>query len=65
MARAERERCAILGGGGHVGIPLRLALAEVGFRVRLIDRDDERSEAVRSGRLPLREHGCVRVARSS
>ena len=47
----------IVGGGGHVGIPLVLAFAEAGFRVNVHDRNREVLEALQAGRLPFIEHG--------
>ena len=47
----------IVGGGGHVGIPLVLAFAEAGFRVNVHDRNREVLETLEAGRLPFIEHG--------
>ena len=47
----------IVGGGGHVGIPLVLAFAEAGFRVNVHDLDRDVLETLRSGRLPFIEIG--------
>jgi UDP-N-acetyl-D-mannosaminuronic acid dehydrogenase len=46
---------AILGGCGHVGLPLGLAFARSGCRVRLIDRCPERVAMVNDGRMPFHE----------
>jgi len=47
----------IVGGGGHVGIPLVLAFAEAGYRVNVHDLNGEVLETLKSGRLPFIEHG--------
>jgi len=47
----------IVGGGGHVGIPLVLAFAEAGYRVNVHDINRDVLETLRSGRLPFIEHG--------
>ena len=47
----------IVGGGGHVGIPLVLAFAEAGFRVNVHDVNRDVLETLRSGRLPFIEYG--------
>jgi UDP-N-acetyl-D-mannosaminuronic acid dehydrogenase len=44
-------------GLGRVGLPLALCLADAGLEVIGIDRDPERLDAVRSGRMPFREPG--------
>lgn len=47
----------VVGGGGHVGIPLVLAFAEAGYRVNVHDTNRAALETLRSGRLPFIEHG--------
>jgi len=47
----------IVGGGGHVGIPLVLAFAEAGFRVNVHDINHDVLETLQSGRLPFIEYG--------
>jgi UDP-N-acetyl-D-mannosaminuronic acid dehydrogenase len=47
----------VVGGGGHVGIPLVLAFAEAGFRVNVHDVDGDVLESLKSGRLPFIELG--------
>jgi UDP-N-acetyl-D-mannosaminuronic acid dehydrogenase len=47
----------IVGGGGHVGIPLVLAFAEAGFRVNVHDLNRHVLETLQSGRLPFIEYG--------
>lgn len=47
----------VVGGGGHVGIPLVLAFAEAGFRVTVHDINREVLETLKSGRLPFIENG--------
>jgi UDP-N-acetyl-D-mannosaminuronic acid dehydrogenase len=46
---------AIIGGGGHVGLPLGLVLADTGFNVTLIDEDRERLESIENGEMPFNE----------
>lgn len=56
---------AILGGCGHVGLPLGIVLAKAGRNVALIDVDEERKEAVRAGRMPFLEHGAEPLLRET
>jgi UDP-N-acetyl-D-mannosaminuronic acid dehydrogenase len=53
----EDADLTVVGGGGHVGIPLVLAFAEAGFRVNVHDVDRDVLESLRSGRLPFIELG--------
>jgi UDP-N-acetyl-D-mannosaminuronic acid dehydrogenase len=46
---------AIVGGCGHVGLPLALAFARKGYAVDLLDTSPERVALVNSGRMPFHE----------
>lgn len=51
-------RLAILGGLGHVGLPLGLVFADAGFEVALIDTNRDRIQTVRMGKMPFLEQGA-------
>jgi UDP-N-acetyl-D-mannosaminuronic acid dehydrogenase len=44
-------------GLGRVGLPLALSFADAGLRVLGVDRDGERLDALRAGRMPFKEPG--------
>jgi UDP-N-acetyl-D-mannosaminuronic acid dehydrogenase len=48
----------VLGGGGHVGLPLALAFAESGWRVGIYDIDRAKIERIGRGEMPFREDGA-------
>ena len=48
----------IVGGCGHVGLPLALSLAESGFQVGVNDIDEIKVAQVKAGRVPFRETGA-------
>lgn len=48
----------IVGGCGHVGLPLGIALADAGACVHLLDVDERRVQQVASGRMPFHERGA-------
>lgn len=52
------KKIAIIGGCGHVGLPLGLALASNGFQVELIDSSTEKVALVNSGTMPFLEDGA-------
>jgi len=56
-ARVEAADLTVVGGGGHVGIPLVLAFAEAGLRVNVHDLDRAVLDTLRSGRMPFIELG--------
>jgi len=41
----------VIGGGGHVGLPLSIALADRGARVLVYDISDDAVASINSGRL--------------
>jgi UDP-N-acetyl-D-mannosaminuronic acid dehydrogenase len=49
----------VVGGAGHVGIPLVLAFAEAGMTVNINDVNEATLATLRSGRLPFIEHGAA------
>ena len=55
-ATIDNADITIVGGAGHVGIPLFLALAQAGSRVNVNDRNCETLSILKSGRLPFIEH---------
>ena len=48
----------IMGGCGHVGLPLGIAFACCGLRVELFDTNADVVQMVNSGRMPFRENGA-------
>lgn len=53
----------IVGGAGHIGLPLGLVFAERGQRVVLYDLNAEALDAIHHGRLPFIEHGAEEILR--
>jgi UDP-N-acetyl-D-mannosaminuronic acid dehydrogenase len=48
----------VLGGGGHVGLPLSLALVEAGLSVGIYDINRATLAAIAEGRMPVLENGA-------
>ncbi|MBD3387518.1 MAG: nucleotide sugar dehydrogenase [Candidatus Altiarchaeales archaeon] len=46
----------IVGGLGHVGLPLGIVLADTGLNVCLLDIDEEKARSVREGKMPFIEY---------
>jgi UDP-N-acetyl-D-mannosaminuronic acid dehydrogenase len=57
------ENVVIVGGCGHVGLPLGLALASRGMRVTLLDVNPEKVALINSGHMPFMEEGAEPVLR--
>jgi UDP-N-acetyl-D-mannosaminuronic acid dehydrogenase len=56
-ARLDTTDLTVVGGAGHVGVPLVLAFAEAGYRVNVHDLNRNALETLQSGRLPFIEYG--------
>ena len=48
----------VVGGCGHVGLPLALSFASAGYRVGVLDHDEGKVDRVRSGEIPFLETGA-------
>ena len=60
MARLDAGELdlVVLGGGGHVGLPLSLAFAQAGLRVGIFDTNQATLDGIAAGRMPFREEGA-------
>ena len=54
----------VLGGGGHVGLPLSLAFAEAGLRVGIYDTSQATLDLIARGEMPFREAGAEELLRA-
>jgi UDP-N-acetyl-D-mannosaminuronic acid dehydrogenase len=53
----------VLGGGGHVGLPLSLAFAQAGLRVGVFDTNEATIERIGAGEMPFLEAGADALLR--
>lgn len=51
----------IIGGLGHVGLPLGIVFADKGLKVCLCDLNTERAEVVKKGEMPFIEYGASTI----
>jgi UDP-N-acetyl-D-mannosaminuronic acid dehydrogenase len=58
-AGVQTADITVVGGAGHVGIPLVLAFAEAGFTVNINDFNQQALATLKSGKLPFIEHGAA------
>ena len=56
---------SIIGGTGHVGLPLGLSLSEKNFNVQLIDINKENISKVNNGIMPFLEDGAEKVLKKN
>ncbi len=48
----------VIGGGGHVGLPLALTLADCGLRTVVYDVNEQTIRKIQAGEMPFFEHGA-------
>src|SRR5258707_12336007 len=53
----------VLGGGGHVGLPLSLAFAKAGLRVGIYDTNQATLDRIAAGDMPFLETGADELLR--
>jgi UDP-N-acetyl-D-mannosaminuronic acid dehydrogenase len=58
MGRQFTRDVAVIGGCGHVGLPLALTFADLGLRTVIVDIDRAAVASVRAGRMPFSEEGA-------
>ncbi|MFN8629664.1 MAG: nucleotide sugar dehydrogenase [Chloroflexota bacterium] len=58
VAGAATLDVAVLGGGGHVGLPLSLSMADAGLTVGIYDIHQPTLDAIAAGRMPFLENGA-------
>jgi UDP-N-acetyl-D-mannosaminuronic acid dehydrogenase len=59
-SNGEFERdVVVIGGGGHVGLPLAIAFADRGARVAIYDVSEDAVERVNAAKLPFDEPGAL------
>ena len=57
----NRNFICIIGGAGHVGTPLGLALSSKGYNVVLIDKNQRNIKKINQGIMPFVEDGCAKL----
>ena len=57
----KKNYVCIVGGAGHVGAPLGLALSSKGYKVILIDKNIKNIKKINQGQMPFEEEGCVEL----
>lgn len=61
--RSQDLDVVVLGGGGHVGLPLSLAFADAGLRVGIYDTNQATLDRIAAGDMPFLETGAEDLLR--
>lgn len=56
--QASEIEIAVIGGAGHIGLPLSLLFADCGLSTAIIDIDASKVELIKSGIMPFAEDGA-------
>jgi UDP-N-acetyl-D-mannosaminuronic acid dehydrogenase len=65
MSKQIQKKVVIVGGGGHVGLPLGLALSKCGYSVIAFDTSTSTVNQINSGVMPFLEGGAQALLESS
>src|SRR5258708_4943033 len=65
MAQKAAVELTVVGGAGHVGIPLALSFANRGLHVMINDLNEQALTKLRSGVVPFTEHGAEALLRQA
>lgn len=57
-AQESKTNLCIVGGAGHIGLPLAMAYADQGFRVLIIDTNRQAMDQIAQGKMPFIEEGA-------
>lgn len=55
---STKHRICVIGGAGHVGLPLSLLFAKNGFEVDILDVNEDALAMIGSGKMPFKEEGA-------
>ena len=55
----KKNRICIIGGAGHIGAPLGVALSSKGYNVILVDKNIKNIKKISQGQMPFMEKGCA------
>ena len=61
---SNKKNISIIGGAGHVGLPLGIMLAKKNFRVFLIDKDKKNIQKVKKGIMPFFEENSQNLLKN-
>ncbi|MFV0493659.1 nucleotide sugar dehydrogenase [Mycobacterium sp.] len=63
MTNQPDKRICIVGGAGHVGLPLALVLADEGYAVDILDTNSAALRTIMAGNMPFIENGAEELLR--
>ena len=61
----SKKLISIIGGAGHVGLPLGLVFSSKNIKVNLIDKNNDFLAKIRKGQMPFLEEGSEKILKRS
>ena len=61
MSIISQKHISIIGGAGHIGLPLGLAFTNKGFYVHLIDKNIKNMQIIKDSKMPFLEFGSKKI----
>lgn len=65
MSMTSQKHISIIGGAGHIGLPLGLAFTNKGFYVHLIDKNIRNMQIIKDSKMPFLEFGSKKILNNS
>ena len=65
MSKRLKNTAVVIGGAGHVGLPLALVLASLGIKTYSYDLDADKVKKINSGEMPFMEEGGSEVLKQA
>ena len=61
----KNKKISIIGGAGHVGMPLGLKFAQKGYKVVAIDKNKSLNKLLNAGKVPYKEFDAKNLLKSA
>ena len=61
MKSLSKKSISIIGGAGHIGLPLALAFAKKKYNIQLIDKDKKNLNFIKNNTMPFLEFGAPKL----
>ena len=60
-----KNNITILGGAGHIGLPLALLFSEQGYKVNILDKNKKNLEKIKQKIMPFKEKNAQAILNTS
>ena len=57
----KKNKITVVGGAGHIGLPLSIVFANKGFDVFVLDKNLSAIDYAKRGRMPFKEKTCSAI----